>query len=491
MSRSIHATLRDPRDPGDLGTKRLIKELVAEERVRLAQLAPAEAPSTVPIQVCDRGPYIHYPASEHDLRGLLALMPRGVVDGVKAIELRLGSDEDARDVDPFVGRLSNEIGPGVYCGRILGRYQIDGPTIEIFGYVYNASNAVLPVVETWLRLRMLTTFVHELGHHEDASMRVARGRWRFDDRVDQEIYAEAIEYAWTREYVVPYLEETYPAEVDALRGWLVEHGGIALPLEAIAGDPRSTDLSERYSFFSVEAAFKRLLRCVAEETPAKETRIAFANELHYAEAYEEALAVLAGVLDAHADDAAALTLRADIFVHQERFDEADAIARVVVEGDESALDAWRVLADVAQARGDWRALLETASRGLAVQTKMPWMTRSLRVLATRARIELGDIDGVDRDLAALAESAMPSHARQMLQLRSLALHRRGRFAEALALASEEAAKHYRPADLVAVRFEASVRLGRPSTPLDDETVAGLRRMGYAAWASALVDLSAR
>jgi hypothetical protein len=87
-------------------------------------------------------------------------------------------------------------------------------------------------------MKMLATFIHELGHHHDFSARLARGRWRADDPQEREIHAEAIEHAWTRDCVVPYLEEAYPAEVDELRRWLEQHGGIALPLDVLLGDPR-------------------------------------------------------------------------------------------------------------------------------------------------------------------------------------------------------------------------------------------------------------
>jgi hypothetical protein len=66
MSRSEHATRRDPR--GDLARKRRVKLLAAEE----VPEPPEVEAEAVRIVVRDRGPFVHFPASVDDLRSNVA-----------------------------------------------------------------------------------------------------------------------------------------------------------------------------------------------------------------------------------------------------------------------------------------------------------------------------------------------------------------------------------------------------------------------------------
>jgi hypothetical protein len=271
MSRSEHATRRDPRDPDDLDRKRRIKALVAEERLRPKSAPAMLGADSVAITIEDHhGPFVHYPASIDDLRAVIARLPVGVINGITRIELSLGrapaehAGEEADPVDPLIGRAGIEVVPGVYSSRVLGTYTLDGGRIRLFAYIYDPDRADRGVFELYLRLRQLATFMHELGHHQNESTRVARGRWRADVHDEHEMYAEAVQYAWTADVVVPYLEEAYPVEVAALRSWMIQHGGIALPLEVLAGDPRTTNgIDGERLFFGVDGAFEQLLRDVA------------------------------------------------------------------------------------------------------------------------------------------------------------------------------------------------------------------------------------
>jgi hypothetical protein len=127
---------------------------------------------------------------------------------------------------------------------------------------------------------------------------------------------------WTRDYVVPYLEERYPDEVAALLGWVEEHGGLRMSLGMLAGDPRTTQGQDgERLFFSVNWAFESLFEAVLQGGRPPETHIEYARDLHYGRNHDEALAILARVLQDHPGETAAMTLRADIFVHQGRLDE--------------------------------------------------------------------------------------------------------------------------------------------------------------------------
>jgi tetratricopeptide (TPR) repeat protein len=496
VSRSEHATRRDRRDPGDLARKRRVKELILAERQRPRVALPPVSGDAVPIEVIDHGRFTHYAASVDDLRQVMGRLPPGSVDGLSRIELCLGppDDPDADDtqaMDPFLGRFCHEVMPGVFSGRVLGSYSPDGARVRLHAYVYDPAVSDRVIVELYLRLKMLATFVHELGHHHDFSRRVARGRWRADDDEEIEIHAEAIEHAWTCDYVVPYLEDAYPAEVDELRRWLEQHGGVALPLEVLVGDPRTTrGVGGESLFFTVGAAFEHLLADVAAGETAPATQIQLATELHYGLHYDEALTILARVLEGRPDHPGALALRADIFVHEERYDEAAAIARRLVARDAMDEEAWRVLRDVARARGDWPAVLDAASRLKREPDAHPWDAPADVELRLRARIELGDWQGAELQLEELRATATTRYRARIVDVVACLLHlRQQRFAEAYALATRILAEPRPHPDVRAAHLEAACRLGHPfdATPLP-ELCASLARRGYASWAARLTAL---
>jgi hypothetical protein len=121
MSRSEHATRRDPRDLDDLRRKRRIKELVAAERVH-----PGDVPTAqVPVRARPLGPRVHYPASLDDVRAVLARVP--VAAGIAAIELCV----EESDVERMAG---------VHCGEVLGRYYCDGPRVHVHGFTYDPAH---------------------------------------------------------------------------------------------------------------------------------------------------------------------------------------------------------------------------------------------------------------------------------------------------------------------------------------------------------------
>lgn len=489
MSRSVHATLRHPRDTGDLERKRRIKNLVQAERKRSPPATLGVERAHVPIVLRDRGPFVQYPAGERDLRGVLARLPDDATAGLASIELLLDESRgDEGDLDPFVGRLTREVAPGVFGGRLLGRYYGEEPKIQLFAYVYDRTTPNLEIVETYLRLRMLSTFVHELAHHRQALSRGSRGRWRvFESHEEDEIYAEAIEHAWTHEYVIPFLEEAYPRELSQLRSWVEKHGGLALDLDLLAGDPRTTRGEDGARlFFRVDMAFEGLLAAVANGDTAPQPQIEFARDLHYGEHYDEALTILARVLEAHSSHGQAMTLMADIFAHQKRFDEAEQLARrVLIASHEETFDAEEVLATVAQARGDWRGVLEVTSRAVrAPNQKRPWAVWSLVELKARAEIELGDCAAAYDSIESLPSAG--SRTRTIRRLRALLLLRQDKLEEALEAAEAGLAETHRSADLLAIRFEAARRLGRDGvSALDEDVLTFLEGWGYATWVRAL------
>ena len=119
MSRSIHTTRNDLyRERGceyanrevrqarlteileGLGEKRRIKRKVRRDREApsLSPLPPV-VPEAVPIDVVERAPWIHYPASPADLVGVMRRLPVGVLTGLAGIRLCLGKEEQEELAD--------------------------------------------------------------------------------------------------------------------------------------------------------------------------------------------------------------------------------------------------------------------------------------------------------------------------------------------------------------------------------------------------------
>jgi tetratricopeptide (TPR) repeat protein len=493
MSRSEHATRRHPGDPGDLPRKRRIKRLAADDRARPTV---ATEGAGIPITVEAGGPLVHYPASAKDIRAVMARLPPGTTDGIGSIDLCIGAvgDEGDRAPDPLVGRAGIECMRGVYMRPVLGWYLGDGARVQVFAYVYDPAHPLRHVIEPYLRIRQLSTFVHEVGHHVDYATRYG-ARWCHDDEDEREAFAEERQHAWVRDVIVPYLEEEAPDEIAALRAWVVQHGGVDLPLAMLAGDPRRVR-GPISSWFGVDGAFETLVEKVHDGTPSPGPQVAFANELHYGENYDEAHQILDRVLADHPDHLDALVLRADIFVHQQRHDEAASTARAVIVRDPDRVDAWEVLLDVAMYRGDWAAVPALVDRMLALQPD-PRAGARRRYLAdrVRARVELGDLDAAVPDLEWLEGASTTERTTRWAQaLRAFWLLRRGDPAAALALANQALVGAPRHVFLLAIQLDATHTLGQPSDP-DPDLVAylseRLRAIGHATWAARLERLASR
>lgn len=309
MSRSIHETRRDLsealRDGADakrveylraqLATKRRIKERSQEER-RSSAVEPGGV-EAVPVCVRDTGPFLHYPASIDDIRAVMRLLPRGALDGLATVELCSGiayqrgftKTHTYSEPDPHVGRYGYETLPGVFVGRTLGTYWPSRRRIRVYAFVYDEVKTDARLWDVYLRLKMLATFIHEAAHHYDHSLRVARGRWRADSTTKNEMYAKNFEHEWVQQYVVLYLQRTYAEPWQALDAWITHHGGCSVPLSTLAGEPRTTNKRGRVriqgGLFSVEEALESLCRHVAEGMPLTDTRLWFAEQLHWAEYY--------------------------------------------------------------------------------------------------------------------------------------------------------------------------------------------------------------
>ncbi|HEY3266978.1 MAG TPA: tetratricopeptide repeat protein [Armatimonadota bacterium] len=447
MARSIHATRRQLEEQHrwdyaderahaaalerlDEGStrKRRIKRAIAADRAAPARDGRSDALS-IPVTAEDAGPNVHYPASPDDIGAVMRRLPVGALDGLRSVDLCLGAswqgaasedDEDGGgggDADPYTGRKGWETFPGVYSPGILGVYTPDTARIRVFGMVYRPD---LPDREMWeacIRIRMLSTFVHEAAHHFDHAARIARGRWLANEEEKVELYAEDREFAWLSDCVVPFMEEAYAEPLGALLAWVERHGGTRLNVAQIAGDPRRRAKGGRVllsALFTTGGALEQLATDVYDEEDARTTRLGFARNLHYADLYDEALESIGRVLADHPNDAEALALMADIYVHQDRNDEAANLARKVLEASPDNRDAWKALADALEALEQWPEMLEATDRALDLDSGRDWFDVGQRA---RALLALNRFEELEPELAWLSGQSIEFSQREAAELR--------------------------------------------------------------------------
>ena len=481
MSRTVRPQLRSPpdrRDPEDLRRLRLVKRLVALERRRPPDPVPRATGEGIQIIVHERGPYVRFPASPDDLRAVLARLPPDTGAGIARIELLLDENPAERSggkVDPFVGRLTCTLAAGLYGGPVLGLYQPGQGRILLHAYVYDPARADRVVVDLCLRLQTLATFVHELAHHDDFAARGGRRQWRRGDSEIREAYAQALEHVWTHDHVVPYLREKYSDEAAELARWLMVHGGSTLPLEALA-------------IRGVGDAFEYLVHGVAKGKRPPATRVEFAAGLHRAGEIDEALAVLARVLDEDPRDEDALLRRGWILIDLGRMAEANEIARSLLAKVEAGSESLDFACSVARGHGDWHGVLDLSERIGRCEDRLAWQRWDIDETRTRALLVLGELTCAGEVIGRLAERTVSERQRRTVEVLRCLLHlARGEYPETLASATALLRDGARQPDALAAPLEAAHRSGRPeeAEALDAPAIERLRAMGYAAWVAGL------
>ena len=386
MSRSIHTTLRtlgrleeEAATGGKDGQarletarqkivrKRLVKRAVRKERAK--SIGPLETRvDFISVMVLDQDEHIHHGASREDVLAVIRRLPTSATDGLAKIQLSLGLERQVNDLlespaehvcDPFTRRPGLELFPGVFSGRTLGLYMLRSGLISIFAFVVDAKAILLPrpALNLYLRLHALKTLVHEVAHHHDRCDRVARGRWLADQTDKLEDYARHMEQRWALEVVIPYLESTYPDEVESLIAWTERHSGIRLPLRIFAGDSGK--------FFSAHQGFESWMRNLPAFRNAIECRFDLAGELHLSDENEICLAILDQIPAVDVAPIKVAILRGYTLIRLSRFEEATHVASEILALDPCNDDALNIRGDVFEAAHDWRALQENSDRRLS------------------------------------------------------------------------------------------------------------------------------
>lgn len=429
MSRSFHTTRRHLKDEErfdysdeskratsieklkkQIQAKRETKYQIKKERRGHGNVFPTLV-ENITIEVADDSEYLHYPAGPEDIRALLNMMPSGVADGLSRIKLCLGkerqkpSDEPwVKDLetDPYLGRGGFEKIPGVFSGVCLGTYYLNDPEISLYGYVFQPDMPNRRMWELYLRLHMLMTFVHEIAHHFDFTSRIAKGRWRGDDYHKAENYAEQIQYQWLCDYVIPYLQEAYPVESEEFNRWIKEHLGQPIPMKLLAGDPRSTARDGGIvisSFFDTSRAFEEFVKAVHDGKCSTESRLEFADDLHMAEEYDTAMAIIAQILEEKPKHVKAITLKAGILVHTERYHEALQIAQEALSIDPNYIGSFEVMADAHGGLKDWGEVISVTDKILEISGKDdPLGCETALYKRAIAVLELGDYEAVEETI---------------------------------------------------------------------------------------------
>ena len=168
--------------------KRRTKAYVQFERKQNGNIPIQTEIDAIPIEFVYDSQFIHYPVTDKDIRNLLKSLPQGVVDGLSKIVFCSGRHHQKmppKEVlyaepqrDPYIGRIGYKVIEDVYRGQCLGTYFCNQKVIRVYGYVYPLNIKLKEIVEFYLRIQIISVFLHELAHHYDLEQRMARGRWR-------------------------------------------------------------------------------------------------------------------------------------------------------------------------------------------------------------------------------------------------------------------------------------------------------------------------
>jgi len=397
MSRSFHTTRKDVRqaykkaESGDDSrvqeyqrlqeeylTKRRTKNHVKEERQHGRSVHGGFSIDTLPIETDVQSEYLYFPASEQDIRALLERMPQGLIDGLDKITLTLGKYEQKSpeevfyaepERDPYLGRLGYEVFGNIYRPACLGTYFLNLNEIKLYGYIYDPAIESRALWDLYLRLHMLQTFVHELAHHYDFTNRIARGKWRMDDVDKGEIYAETVAHDWTREYIIPYLQETYSTQCKQFDTWITQNAKVLIDLSLLAGDCRSTTKNNTIrisSLFKTSCAFEEFVQDILSGNDSVASRVGLARELHYSEEYKISLEILDVVLSENVKNIDALALYGEINEHLGNYSEAIEYAKKALRLDKTDINAHHVMCDSYAGLEQWESSLKWARKGLSV-----------------------------------------------------------------------------------------------------------------------------
>lgn len=340
--------------------KRVIKrQHKAERKATAIPFSPVE-PETLRIEVRDEGEHVHYPLKAADVRAVLEVLPAGIAEGLSSVTFCLGKAymrtySQGADRDPYTGRVGSEsVMTGVFLPPVLGTYNYQTNRIFLYAYIYNFSLPLDLAVQAYLKLRMLTTFLHELAHHEDNRKRIARGRWlgAYDTKAEDYAYRRQAELA--DDSLESLLFERYPIEMKALSGWVEAHGGYRLPVR---------ELLKGGQVFTAADAVESLFMEAEKGSSKAPLQLLFARKLYYAGYHDGALSILEGIFSANPNHMESSVLIADIYRHKGDLNQAEMYALKVLSREPKQDTALSVLCDVYFEKANWTGLVAISRKG--------------------------------------------------------------------------------------------------------------------------------
>jgi hypothetical protein len=208
----------------------LIRKKNVKHFVRLnrrTEIPLAELPvtsETIIVEKIDEGPGIFYPVDEAEITEVLDLMPGGTLVGMSRVLLELGKTAGLEKVnlkifkgtDPYFGRPSLEILPGIYSPVMCGQYQPKSGIIKLYAYILGPECEDSSFNSILMKLDMLDTLMHELAHHKDYMERVDSRRWQIFVHYKHESMIKATGKEWTQKIVIPYLMNKWDLNNDFL-----------------------------------------------------------------------------------------------------------------------------------------------------------------------------------------------------------------------------------------------------------------------------------
>ncbi|MBP2644396.1 MAG: Uncharacterized protein H6Q67_2283 [Firmicutes bacterium] len=359
----------------ELDIKKIIKsekKLYRKLKKNFTLLEPVN-PQGVRVNVLETSEYIHYPVTKEDIIEVAKSLPVNVLAGVNSINLCLGKlyqEEEIegaceRSCDPYTGRIYSGDGP-IYYPPILGVYRPTNNKIFLFAYVYDKQIVNIDIIEPFLRIKMLITFIHEVAHHDDNLRRSGRGHCFGINEDRCENYAEAQEVLWAKTAVMPYLKKTYQEEYDRLLTWIKKMGGVDISLEELTGEYNPRIGSMHRLGFTIFDAVDEMISSVINGKSNRDITLEFAKDLHYGDHYHECMISLEKILSEIPGDTEALGVKADTLIHLERYDEAEIVAKECLAIDSLNIDALQSLCDVQRERKNWTRLKQVSATGIQV-----------------------------------------------------------------------------------------------------------------------------
>jgi len=409
-------------------------------------------PERVPIIVEPGRNDLFHAIDVEDMREVLRCLPPGSLDGLQEVRLCAhpgNARRRTRPVDPLTGKVRNELVPGWYSPSPLGKYNPRTATIRVFGWFRDGEDP--GPLFLYLKVDQLKTLVHEAAHHFDHTFRKGRHRWDVNDKEKHEDWARRIESDQALEIIAPVVERRHSSRCEELAQWIEEHAGVAIdPLLILC---------------LAETAFLALVRAAFAGEDRDAARVACARALHHVGGNDEARAIAAGVLSRRPEDAGALAVTACILQCEGRDQEAaEDLIRRAVAADPTCMDAWDVLVRGHAMRRKWEqaaVACEGALSQVPAGERPRWYFIST---LAEAHLHLRDSSGMEADVARMRAWGDRDAARQADVHLVLASSWSEQWEKAFSLASRllAAGKHGDWKDwLVAARFEAAHRLGRP------------------------------